>query len=172
MHALRLSRLYITPFLPYFIAAAGFYPAAGLRSPITAWPTAEPLYFFGLLAVSVVWLIFEIKFVFSHETEIGHLAFDCFLQTVVALTFATIGGYYYAGGTLFEVKTLQWWFIVPGSVAIFDAVISNLYIVHSARNIVREEQLLRSVERIERLIEDRWHVPADGSRHPSKQMQH
>jgi hypothetical protein len=131
-------RKFITPFLPFAIAAAGYYPALGLRSPITAWPTAETSYFFGFLFASLIWLIFEISFVLRRGTRIEDLALDCLLQTIVAIIFAGMGGYYLAGGFLFGQDSLGWWFAIPMSVAILDAIISNAYVVGTVRSAVED----------------------------------
>ncbi len=134
---MRLRKM-TTPFLPFLIAAAGLYPTLGLRSPITAWPTAETEYFFGFLFVALIWLLFEIMFVLRRETDIEDLALDCFLQTIVGIAFAGLGGYFLAGGGLFGQNSLEWWFAIPMSVAILDAIISNAYIVRAAKSIAEE----------------------------------
>jgi hypothetical protein len=128
-----------TPFFPFAIAAAGLYPSLGLRSPITAWPTGETMYFFGFLLVALLWLLSEIMFVLRRNTVIEDLALDCLLQTIVAITFAGLGGYFLAGGALFGEGGLEWWFAIPMFVAILDAIISNAYIVRAARALVIEE---------------------------------
>jgi hypothetical protein len=128
-----------TPFLPFAIAAAGLHPSLGLRSPITAWPTGETMYFFGFLFVALLWLLFEIMFVLRRNTDIEDLALDCLLQTIVAITFAGLGGYFLAGGALFGESGLQWWFAIPMFVAILDAIVSNACIVRAAKALVVEE---------------------------------
>lgn len=132
-------RKFTTPFYPFAIAAAGLLPSLGLRSPITAWPTGETMYFFGFLFVALLWLLFEIMFVLRRNTDIEDLALDCLLQTIVAIAFAGLGGYFLAGGELFGESGLEWWFAIPMFVAILDAIISNAYIVRAAKALVVEE---------------------------------
>jgi hypothetical protein len=132
-------RKFTTPFFPFAIAAAGSIPSLGLHSPITAWPTGETMYFFGFLFVALLWLLFEIMFVLRRNTEIEDLALDCLLQTIVAIIFAALGGYFLAGGALFGVGGLEWWFAIPMFVAILDAIISNAYVVRAAKALVVEE---------------------------------
>ncbi len=129
-----------TPFLPFAIAAVGYYPTLGLRSPITAWPTADTAYFFGFLFAALIWLLFEISFVLRRGTDIEDLALDCLLQTIVGIAFAGIGGYFLAGGSILGQNALEWWFAIPMSVAILDSIISNAYIVRAAKSIVEEQK--------------------------------
>ncbi len=145
---MRLRKI-ITPFLPFVIAAVGFYPTLGLRSPITAWPTAETGYFFGFLFAALLWLLFEIMFVLRRETSIQDLAFDCLLQTIVGIIFAALGGYFLAGGVLFGQNSLEWWFAIPMFVAILDAIFSNAYVVIAAKSIVEDSKSVRQPVKME-----------------------
>jgi hypothetical protein len=145
---MRLRKI-ITPFLPFVIAAVGFIPKLGLRSPITAWPTAETMYFLGFLFVALIWLLFEIMFVLRRDTDIEDLALDCLLQTIVAIVFAALGGYFLAGGGLFGQNSLEWWFAIPMFVAILDAIISNAYVVRAAKSIVEESRSVRQPAKTE-----------------------
>jgi hypothetical protein len=139
---MRLRKI-TTPFFPFVIAAAGLIPALGLRSPITAWPTAETMYFLGFLFVALIWLLFEIMFVLRRSTDIEDLALDCLLQTIVGITFAAVGGYFLAGGALFGQNSLGWWFAIPMFVAILDAIISNACVVRAAKAIVEDSKSAR-----------------------------
>jgi hypothetical protein len=138
-------RKIVTPFIPFAIAAIGLYPTLGLRSPISAWPTGDTIYFLGFLFAALVWLLFEIMFVLRRGTDIEDLALDCLLQTVVAIVFAGLGGYFLAGGDLLGQSALEWWFAIPMFVAILDAIISNSYVVRAAKSIVEEARTARSV---------------------------
>jgi hypothetical protein len=138
-----------TPFLPFAIAAVGFLPTLGLRSPITAWPTADTIYFFGFLFAALIWLLFEIMFVLRRDTDIEDLALDCLLQTIVGITFAALGGYFLAGGIILGQNSLEWWFAIPMFVAILDAIISNAYVVRAAKAIVEESKSGRPMMKTE-----------------------
>jgi hypothetical protein len=145
---MRLRKI-TTPFLPFAIAAVGFLPTLGLRSPITAWPTADTIYFFGFLFAALIWLLFEIMFVLRRDTDIEDLALDCLLQTIVGITFAALGGYFLAGGSILGQNSLEWWFAIPMFVAILDAIISNAYVVRAAKAIVEESKSGRPMMKTE-----------------------
>jgi hypothetical protein len=145
---MRLRKI-TTPFFPFVIAAVGFIPTLGLRSPINSWPTAETTYFLGFLLAALLWLLFEIMFVLRRDTDIEDLALDCLLQTIVGITFAALGGYFLAGGSIVGQNSLEWWFAIPMFVAILDAIISNAYVVRAAKAIVEESKSVRPVARTE-----------------------